>query len=320
MAYERDGAWDRALAAHETILKANPGNVAAALSTIRIHRRNNETARAFELAKAARRHAPDDPHVAHVLGRLAFDSGDQRWAVSLLEESARRQNANPELLCDLGEALYSTGRVRAAEEAIRNALAADSGFSRATMARQFLELVALSEDPAKAASSSAEIERALKANPASVPALMAKGALSEQRSDPAGAMQCYEEALQHHPDFAPAQKRLAVLYTSNRKDNQKAYELATKARQSFPDDAEVAKAFGVALLRQGNFSRASSLLQESARRRTDDGELMYYLARAQLELKRSADSRQTFERALKLGLAKDLAEDARRTLASLENP
>lgn len=315
--HERTGAIDKAVAAYETILRTNPNHVDAALSLVSLYEKRNDTARALELAKLTRKQAPSDPRVAHVLGRLAFQGGEHTWATGLLEESARQQPADPELLCDLAEALYSTGRVAAAEEAMRGALAAGTSFGRSARAQQFLDLTSLAADPTKTPPAAAKIEQALQAHPDDVPALMAMAALSEQRADLPAARKYYEAALKRYPEFGPAQRRLAVLYTANPADNQKAYELAAKARKSFPNDAELAKAYGVAVLRQGNYARASSLLQESARQRSADGELMYYLGVAQAHLQRQADAKRALERALELGINDELAADARQTLAQM---
>jgi len=59
--------------------------------------------------------APDDPEVAHTLGRLAFGAGDYTWAFSLLQESAHKQPDNSDVLFDLAKAAYSKGQVATAE-------------------------------------------------------------------------------------------------------------------------------------------------------------------------------------------------------------
>ena len=66
--------------------------------------------------------------------------------------------------------------------------------------------------------------------------------------------------LNHYPDFAPAQKQLALLYAKDPNNDAKAYPLAVKALQAFPDDPEIARALGLIVFRQGDYSRAASLL------------------------------------------------------------
>ena len=147
---------------------------------------------------------------------------------------------------------------------------------------------------------------------------MVMAVVAEQKPDVAAAKQTYEKILARYPEFSPAQKRLAILYASNPGDGQKALDAATKARQAFPDDAELAKAFGIIVYRQGDFARAASLLRESAGKLDRDSELMYYLGMAQFRLNKRAESKQTLQRALELGLKDELAADARKNLASLK--
>ena len=321
--YERDGAADKAIDALETALKANPDNVSVLMSLARLYASRHDAPKARSLAEAARKLAPDDPNVAHTLGRLAYQTGDYPWAASLLQQAARQQTDDPTLLFDLANADYAEGRTQDAETAMRSALnpsngQANANFTHAEEAKRFLDMLALAADPGQAVVAAASVEQILKSDPAYVPALMALAAIDEQKRNVGTATETYEKALGHYPDFSPAQKRLAILYASNPGDSQKALAAATKARQAFPDDAEVAKAFGIIVYRRGEYARAASLLQESARKRDSDGELMYYLGMAQFQLNKRTESKQTLQRALELGLKDELAVEARKNLAKLK--
>jgi Flp pilus assembly protein TadD len=140
-------------------------------------------------------------------------------------------------------------------------------------------------------------------------------AVSGQRSDFRAARKNYEEALSHCPDFIPTKRRLAILSAANPGDNQQADDLATKAREAFPDDPELVEALGIIVFRQGDFARAASLLKECSSRSSDDAGLMYCLGMAQRRLQQSAESGESLQRALALNLRGNLAEVARRILA-----
>ena len=60
-------------------------------------------------------------------------------------------------------------------------------------------------------------------------------------------------------------------------DDPKTYELATKARKTYPDDPEIAKTLGILNYRRGTYPQAAELLKEAAAKRKDDPELLYYL-------------------------------------------
>jgi len=250
-----------------------------------------------------------------VVGQLAFEAGDQSWGVSLLQEAARRQPANPEVQYDFARASYSVGQVAAAEGAMRRALETNPLFSRAAKARTFLELAGAASGRTTPTEVSAAIEQALRDDPNDVPALLIKGLLSEAQGNSTDARGAYEAALARYPDFSPARRQLVLLLARTPIDDAKAAELSVKAREAYPDDADLAKAIGIVMFRQGNFPRAASLLQESSRRRTTDAEVMFYLGLAQQQMKDRAASVRSLQRALELNLQPDLAAEARRILA-----
>ncbi len=327
--YEQDGAADKAIDAWQRAVKGGSANVNALMNLARLHAAHGEPALALEEAKAARKLAPDDPGVGYALGRLALQAGDRAWGASVLQQAADRRPDDPAIQCDLAQALYSVGRVAAAETAMHRAVdlaagggpaAADGGagqpFARLDEARRFLDMAALAADPAQAAAAADRIDAALKADPADVPALMAKAAADEQRADLASARRGYGLALARYPDFVPAKRRLAILDAESGSDQQKIYDWALSARQAYPGDADVAKALGIISYRRGEFARAEPLLRESLVARTADAELMYYLGMAQDRMQQRARAKETLQRALALNLRSDLAQEARRALAA----
>ena len=70
--------------------------------------------------------------------------------------------------------------------------------------------------------------------------------------------------------------------------------------------------------RQGDYSRAVNLLQESTRQRNGDAESMYYLGMAQYHLKNRGKAKPPFNGPLDLNLSGDQAVEARRILAELK--
>ena len=313
--HEKSGKLDQAVRTYESVLKSNPANVNAALSLIRIYRTRQENAKALELAKATRRLVPTDGKLGHVLGRLAFEAGESVFSVGILQEASRRLETDPEVYFDLAEAAYSTGQIAVAETAVQDALKQSAGFSRATQARLFLELVQAAADPAKAVSLVNRADSVLKTNPNDLAALAVKAAAARQQGNTKAAIEAYEHMLARYPEFSPAHRNLAIILSASPADAKRGLELATKARTAFPSDPELAKAFGVMLYHQGNFPRASTLLQESARTRTDDAEVQYYLGLTQRQLKNVTAGNKSLERAIELGLSAKLTAEARKALA-----
>lgn len=314
--YTAAGAFDQAAAAYQNALQKSPNNTTVMIALAQFSAAHHDTAKALELAKNARKLAPDDGTVALTLGRLAYESGDYEWSLSLLQEATRKSPDDPEALYALARATYSVGRVADAEAAMQRSLQTKSVFTHTDEAQRFLAMIALATNPTSA--EAGQIDQILKSNPNDVPALFAKAALGEQSSATTEAEAIYEKVLTLFPDFTPAKKRLVILYSENPADNQKALNLAVKTREALPNDAEVSKAFGLIVYRMGDFTKASSLLKESAKQRPKDAELLYYLGAAQAKLKQTADSRQSLQRALELNLKADLANDAQRILKELK--
>lgn len=318
--HENAGRLDQALVSYEAALQAAPASVPAGLGVIRIARARKNLDQALQRALALRKIAPTDGPVAHVLGQLTFQAGDFGRAYALLQEAARRLPDDPSVLFDYGLAAYAIGRVNDAEGLLREALQRSPAFPRASEARLILELQAIVAQPANAPADAPQRLAAAAAQEASaVPALLAGATLAERRGDTEAARQGYEKVLARFPDFSPAKRQLALLHAAHPRDDRQALELATKAREAYPGDADLARALGILHLRTGNYARAVSLLQESARVREADAELFYFLGQALRQLRDPAGSATALRRALDLGLREELAKEARGLLTPPAN-
>ena len=211
--YQSKGLTGKAIAADRAILNTNPQNISALASLAQLYA-STDPAEACAFAKSAYEVSPNDPGITHLYGRLAFKTGDYSWALTLLQLAAQAQPQNPEVLFDLGQALYSVGKVSEAQSFAQKALQSDSAFARADDARRFLAMTALANNLAGA--SAPQIDQILNISPGYVPALMVKAALALQNSDTATARQTYAQVLKIYPDFAPARKKLAMLDAKNR--------------------------------------------------------------------------------------------------------
>jgi tetratricopeptide (TPR) repeat protein len=176
----------------------------------------------------------------------------------------------------------------------------------------------LSNDPLKAAQASSQIQKLLQADPNSVPALFASSTASESHGDINAASEACEQILKLYPDFTPAVKKLALYYSEATGKEQRAYELAVKARESLPKDAEVARALGIVSYRRGDFQAAVRFLNQSVQNGTRDGKTFYYLGMAEFQLKQLKESKGALGQALTNNLPGQLAEEARRVLGQIK--
>jgi len=281
---EREGTFGKAADTYESALKANPSDAALTIKLAQLYAsRLNDTQKALTFAKSAHDLAPDDANVSALLGRLVYQSGDFKWAANLLEESARKMSADPQVAFDLAWAYYSIGRVPESQSQMQMASRAGSGFTKADEANRFLTMVSAAKDPVSASSAAPEAQRILATESNYVPAMMVSALAQEGQGNYQRASEIYNQILSRFPLFAPATRNLGVLY-----------------------------------YRKGDYERAARLLKESNKALKEDGILLYYLGKSQYQLKLKSESKASLQQALKFNLPADLAEDARKVLSELK--
>ena len=313
---ERAGELKEALASWQAASAASPTNAGFALGIVRILEAQGEGEKALEAAKAARKVAAADPDVARALGRIAGRQGQHSWGLSLLREAARGRPGVPEVQLDLAAGAAAAGDHREAESALREVVERHAAHPLAREARALQTLLAAGETGSGAPLA---LEEQRKLAPRSAWVLWADGKLAEKAGDAAKARVAYEQLLTAFPEHQMGQQRLAVLWSAVADaDAKRTLEYATKSRERFPDDSEVAKALGVVLFRQGNFNRAATLLGEAAQKRESDAEVQRYLGLALRQIKRPGEARRALQKALELKLEGEAADEVRRALEELK--
>jgi putative PEP-CTERM system TPR-repeat lipoprotein len=311
---EQSGADEQALRTYEKILTERSSFAPAMLRlALRYSERPNELAKAEELAIKVRQASPGDPRATHALGWILFKKGEHDKALPLLKESANKLPDLPEMQFHLGMANYMLGDEVAARAALQKAADAAMDFSGRNEARRRLALLAI--DP-ESGTARTELDNYLRETPNDPAALLRLGRVQEQSGAVGEAIAIYEKLVNEHPHYAPVTRHLSLLYSRQpSSDASKAYQLAVKARQAYPDDPEVAKVLGILNYRRGFFPQAVEQLKDAAAERADDAEILFYLGAAYHQLKEHGGCRETLQRALNSKLPPALADQAKRTLA-----
>lgn len=315
-AYEKQGAPDKAAAAFEQAVKLNPRLASATVTLAQLYAgplQNKE--KAFVYAKKARELTPGDPQVTSVLGRVAYQTGNFAWSYSLLQDAVRQRPSDPSVLYNFAWAAYGLGKLDEARESMQKALTINSNFAEADGARKFLSVTGLDENPKDLQAAEHTIQNALKSDGQYLPALMARAALDERRGQVNSATEVYRDVLRRWPDFATAQKRLARLYAQEASTTAAAYDLASKARKTLPDDAQLAELLAQLSYQKKEYQRAIQLLQESARKNSLNPDSLFYLGMSQLQTKQTNEGRDALNQALVAGLREPFASEARHALA-----
>ena len=312
--HERLKQFAAASEAYEKVLTIN-ANFAPALNNLAViySEHLGQSDKAYDLAKKAKDIAPNEPTIGDTLGWITFKRGDYSNALRLLQESVSKLPNSPVIQFHVGMADYMLGEEERARAALQKASAAGEDFPGKDQARQRLAVLAINTGSANAAARK-ELEDYLREQPNDPVALVRLAGLQERDGAMDEAAKTYEKVLADYPQFAPAARQLALLYARSAVDVAKAYDLTLKARQAYPDDAEIAKALGILSYRRDYYPRSAELLQEAAAKMKDDPELLFYLGEAQYQLKQLNECKGTLERALTLNLAPTLADEAKRVL------
>jgi predicted Zn-dependent protease len=149
---------------------------------------------------------------------------------------------------------------------------------------------------------------------------MAQATIQFQKSDPTSAAATCEKILVSRPEFPPAQRLLAIIYSASNDPAKmsRAYEMAMKARDSYPADNAVAKAAAIIIFKKGDYERAARLLKDCASKPDADAEIYYYLGSAQFQLHDRKSSKSSLTQALSLKLSGSQADDAKNMLNQIK--
>jgi tetratricopeptide (TPR) repeat protein len=244
-----------------------------------------------------------------------FRKGDYRNALPLLQESAAKLADNPEIQYHLGMTHYMLGDQEAASTALQRAVQLPSAFPQKEEAQQRLAILTIdTQRPSEGAR--ATLESFLRQQPKDPAALTRLAGLQLRDGLPDQAIDTYRKALDANPLYAPALRDLALVYAARPTDESKAFEMATKARQAYPDDPELTKTLGLLNFRRGLYPQSVELLNRAAASRRDDAEIQLYLGRSYQQLKKWDECKSALERALALNLPPASSEDAKTQLAT----
>lgn len=319
-AYEASQNYEKARETFEAALKVNPQSIPVLTRLAGLYAsRLGNLPRAAELSRTASTFAPNDPEVSYLAGRIALAGSDQAVAYGLLQTAARRLTNRVDVSHDLGLAAFNQGNLDESIRIMEGVAAASAPAAKpyADSARRFLTFAAIAKNPTSNPQAAPEIQKALQADPAYTPALLAYGVLAEQQSKFTEAKDAYERILSKYPGFGPANRLLCLLYAERLNDDAKAFDLGTKARQAYPRDEALAAAIGKIAARRGDHRYAIQLLNEAAPKRSDDGSLFYHLGIAYAAAKQPAEAKTALEKSLKLAANAPFAADAKKRLEEL---
>ena len=315
MIYSQMKEFDKARNAYEKVVAGSPNFVPALNNLAYIYAvKLNDLKRASELAQKARSLAPTDSSVLDTLGWITYKQGGYQQATDLLSQSAAKSPDNPEIQFHLGMADYMMGRTDAARAALEKAVGSAAEFEGKEEARS--RLTSLGQEGSAAPNlSPAELEASLKQQPNDPVALARVGEVYEKQGTVAKAADAYERALKANPNMLTAIMKLAQLNAGPLKNPDKALQYAKKARELAPGDPHATATVGSIAFQLGNYTWAYSLLQEGGRQLPNDPAVLRDLAWSAYSLGKVAEARQTMQSVLTSGPSSPQSTDAKTFLS-----
>ncbi len=304
--------YKKAAAVYEQLLQADPKFSPALNNLAYIYSENlGQLDRAYELAKQARELLPYDASTADTLGWIYFQRGAYSTALGLLQASAAKLPAEPEVQFHLGMVNYMLGNEEVARAALQYARQSSQVFPGKDEAGRTLELLAINPQTADAAARSLLEKRvAEKADDQVALGRLAAIYLRADNFDKAGS--AYEKVLVANPKNLTAMLNLIQIYS--RTDVAKAYSMAKDAYKSAPNNSEVSHWFGRLAYQSGDYKLAATLLQQTSQNQADNGSVWFDFAQAAYSVGRITAAQAALQSAVQLNLAAPQMTEARRML------
>jgi tetratricopeptide (TPR) repeat protein len=257
-----------------------------------------------------------DPYVPEALaGLLAVDANTPSMAATIAQIN-QRQTERPtdvRLLLLTARAHTASGNIDGAEKLLRRAIELNPSSTDAYALLGQLHVKRGNLDLARK-----EFEAWAERDTGTVVPQTMVGIIYQIKKDEAGARRWYEKALSVDPRSAVAANNLAWLYTEGGGNLDVALQLALAAHGAAPDVPEYADTLGWVYLKKGMAQQAADLFEQSVRKDPGNAVYAFHLGLAHLKTGDSGKARRSIELALKMAPTFDGADEARKTLESLE--
>lgn len=311
--YEAVGKIDSARESYEVALKISPNSweIQQRLAATEVE---HDPVRAQQLARQAQQGNRDDPRIGYTLGRLALRSNDASLAYGFLRNSLVALTNQPLAYVEFAKAAFAMGHLEEALEQLTKARSLGGLDSSRKAVSDLLFWLELGKTPVKASQEKKQIEAALKLDAENGPIRYALAVALEHEGKYSEARDAYERVVQRWPHCSAAVRQLAILYWERLKDPDKAYELATKARSTRPDDSSLRRLLGAIAQKRGDHRYAAQLLAETVRAQPEDSEAHYLLGMSYIALKRISEGRSALEKAIALNPQGSFVKEAKRAL------
>lgn len=297
LVHEQQKDYARARDAYEQAIALNP-RFASALNNVAVlySERLNDPDKGLAAALKARELQPHEPHIADTLGWILSKKGQQRRALSLLEESASKLQDSAEIHYHAGVARYMLGQEDAARASLQRSIELGGGFVGADDAKQRMAVLDFKPESADGAAR-AFLAKRLQDSPSDPVALSRQADLHEKDGALEKAIATHLISAGANAETATPLINVARLHAA-RGETAKALQYAKAARKVEPDSPEIARVLGRISYQASDFAWAASLLTDAARNVTGEPDALFEAAEALYSIGRVSDAIDSAQAAL----------------------
>jgi Flp pilus assembly protein TadD len=162
-----------------------------------------------------------------------------------------------------------------------------------------------------------EYQTATKLNPKSAALWTVYGMLSEQAGHRDDAKKAYEKALEISPTSGGAANNLAVIYSDEGENLDRALELARTAKIALPQVGPVSDTLGWIYYKRQLYSSAIPLLQEAIKEDPNHAVFHFHLAATLIEAGKKDQAKVELSKALKLDSTLKARADVQKAMGAL---
>jgi tetratricopeptide (TPR) repeat protein len=255
------------------------------------------------------------PAFADPLNRLVLMDLEDKKPDAALKRVQKQVELAPNsagLRSALGGAYLANKDVDNAKKAFEKAIELDPRLPQPYISLS--ELYLMSKDVDAALEKLLEV---IKTNPKNTSALTLAGMIYKQQGDIQKAREMYEQALAADSTSVVATNNLAIIYSEDLGDIDKALDMAYRARSQAPDDPSIADTLGWILYKKGKFEWALPPLQASALKLPSSPEIQYHLGMTYYKIGKLEEARKALQQALAINDKFSGAEEAKKMLADM---
>jgi len=158
----------------------------------------------------------------------------------------------------------------------------------------------------------------LKINPNNLFIHMMIGTLYDKEKKHELAADHYKEILKLNPDYAPAQNNLAYHYIARTNEVEKAFELARKAKESYPEDPVIADTLGLVYSKKELYGNAEREFKDALNKLPNNADVHFHLGLMYAEKGEKRLSIKSITKALELDKEFDGHNEAQQLLNALQ--